>query len=94
MEVSNSNLININCCSIKNKKSVLLENISWKMQKKQAWLLIGPNGGGKADFVNALSGKYEFLPEEKIGTGNFSKFVRSRFSGKSSAFNRRRTKTR
>ena len=74
MEVSNSNLININCCSIKNKKSVLLENISWKMQKKQAWLLIGPNGGGKADFVNALSGKYEFLPEEKIGTGNFSNY--------------------
>ena len=74
MEVSNSNLININCCSIKNKKSVLLEIISWKMQKKQAWLLIGPNGGGKADFVNALSGKYEFLPEEKIGTGNFSNY--------------------
>ena len=72
MEVSNSNLININCCSIKNKKSVLLENISWKMQKKQAWLLIGPNGGGKADFVNALSGKYEFSPEQKIGSENFS----------------------
>lgn len=28
----------------------------------EAWLVIGPNGGGKADFINALAGKLSIVP--------------------------------
>lgn len=63
MENLNSTLININNCSIKNSKSILMENISWEMKKNQAWLITGPNGGGKAHFLNALIGNLEISPE-------------------------------
>ena len=38
-----------------NTRELLIENITWKMNAGEVWLIIGPNGGGKADFLNALS---------------------------------------
>ena len=48
--------ITIENCRIENSRTVLLQNISWNMQEGEVWLITGPNGSGKADFLNALSG--------------------------------------
>lgn len=50
-----NSLISIKNCRIENSKTVLVPSLSWEMNKGQAWLVIGPNGGGKADFLNALA---------------------------------------
>ena len=34
------------------------------MNEGEAWLVTGPNGGGKADFVKALSSQLDFVPVE------------------------------
>ena len=49
-------LIKLENCRIENSSSILLQNISWEMKTGEVWLVTGPNGGGKADFLNALSG--------------------------------------
>lgn len=48
-------LISINNCRIENSKETLIQNINWTYESGQAWLVIGPNGGGKAEFLNALA---------------------------------------
>ena len=48
--------ITLSKCRIENHREVLISDLSWKMNEGQVWLVIGPNGGGKADFLNALSG--------------------------------------
>ena len=32
------------------------------MNAGEAWLVIGPNGGGKADFLKALCGQLKIVP--------------------------------
>ena len=49
------NLITLQNCRIENNRAVLVPELSWKMNEGEVWLVIGPNGGGKADFLNALS---------------------------------------
>lgn len=49
-------LITIQNCRIENNRATLVPQLSWKMNQGEVWLVIGPNGGGKADFLNALSG--------------------------------------
>ena len=48
-------LITIQNCRIENNRASLVPEFSWKMNEGEVWLVIGPNGGGKADFLNALS---------------------------------------
>ena len=48
-------LITLQNCRIENSRSVLVPELSWKMNEGEVWLVIGPNGGGKADFLNALA---------------------------------------
>lgn len=48
-------LINIKNSRIENSREVVVPCLSWEMKSGEAWLVIGPNGGGKADFLNALS---------------------------------------
>lgn len=59
-------LISINNCRIENSKNIVIPNLSWEMKQNEAWLIIGPNGGGKAPFINALSslGGYRIIPNE------------------------------
>ncbi len=64
--MSQSNLITIKNCRIENSKSVLVSELNWTMQSGQAWLVIGPNGGGKADFFNALSANLNILPNSNM----------------------------
>ncbi len=54
-KVNNMALINIRNSRIENSRKVVVPYLSWEMKTGEAWLVIGPNGGGKADFLNALS---------------------------------------
>lgn len=54
-KVNNMALINIKNSRIENSREVVVPCFSWEMKSGEAWLVIGPNGGGKADFLNALS---------------------------------------
>ncbi len=62
LEISENNLITIKNCRIENSKNVLIPEISWEMKKGESWLFIGTNGGGKSDFINALSGNLKITP--------------------------------
>lgn len=59
------NFISINECRIESLRGTLLENVSWKMRSKEAWLVVGANGSGKANFLNALAGDgARFVPNK------------------------------
>ena len=64
MTIEDENLISVDRCSVKGMSKTYLKNFSWKMKSGEAWLVTGPNGGGKADFLKALSGELSFVPEE------------------------------
>ncbi len=49
-------LISIKNCRIENSKETVVPEIDWQLKSGEKWLVIGPNGGGKAVFLNALSG--------------------------------------
>ena len=49
-------LITIQNCRIDNSRKTLVQKVDWTMNPGENWLVIGPNGGGKADFLNALAG--------------------------------------
>ena len=55
-------LININNCRIENSRQAIISELTWQMEEGQNWLIIGPNGGGKADFINALAGNFTICP--------------------------------
>ena len=56
------NLISIKNCRVESSNSTLIKNFSWQMNAGEAWLVIGPNGGGKADFLKALCGQLKIVP--------------------------------
>lgn len=59
------NFISISECRIESARGTLLENVSWKMRSKEAWLVVGANGSGKANFLNALAGDgARFVPNK------------------------------
>ena len=59
------NFISINECRIESARGTLLENVSWKMRSNEAWLVVGANGSGKANFLNALAGDgARFVPNK------------------------------
>lgn len=60
--MNTSNLITIKNCRIDSTKTTVVPSVTWEMKQGESWLIIGPNGGGKADFVNALSGFLDFIP--------------------------------
>ena len=59
----------INNCRIENSRGVVLQNVSWEMKDGESWLVIGPNGGGKADFLKALAGEEKIVPCGTAGGG-------------------------
>nr|MCR5187764.1 ATP-binding cassette domain-containing protein [Treponema sp.] len=61
-------LINIRNCRIENSRQALIAELTWQMEEGQNWLVIGPNGGGKADFVNALAGNLTISPNPNAQT--------------------------
>ena len=59
-------MISIQNCRIEGPRKTLVQKINWTMNDSENWLVIGPNGGGKADFLNALAGVsgYRITPNE------------------------------
>ena len=57
------NLITIKNCRIENSRETVMPELNWEMKQGEAWLVIGPNGSGKADFINALADKLKIVPE-------------------------------
>jgi molybdate transport system ATP-binding protein len=64
MQIINKHLITINHCHTADTKHTIITDISWTMSTGEAWLVIGPNGGGKAVFLSALAGRYSIIPNE------------------------------
>jgi molybdate transport system ATP-binding protein len=60
----NTHLISIQNCRVQDIHGTHIPNVSWTMNAGEAWLVIGPNGGGKAPFLQALAGEKEFAPNE------------------------------
>ena len=56
------NLISVKNCRVENSRAAVIKNFSWQMNAGEAWLVIGPNGGGKADFLKALCGQLKIVP--------------------------------
>ena len=57
-------LINIQKCRIQNDKEIFIKEFSCQIKATENWLVIGPNGGGKADFLNALSGNLKIIKNQ------------------------------
>ena len=57
-------LINIQKCRIQNDKEIFIKEFSCQIKATENWLVIGPNGGGKADFLNAISGNLKFIKNQ------------------------------
>lgn len=69
-------LITIKNCRIENSKQTIIPSLTWTMKAGESWLVIGPNGGGKADFINALDGTLTIVPnvaDESLYSNCFSK---------------------
>lgn len=58
-------LIEIKNCILKKNNSICMNRVDFEFKTGEAYLITGPNGGGKADFVNALAGKVEISAERK-----------------------------
>lgn len=58
-----ADFISIENCRIESATKTIIENIDWHFASGEAWLITGSSGGGKADFVRALSGSgRHFVP--------------------------------
>lgn len=56
-----NNLIELENVRVQKNNITKIESVTWQQKKGEAWLVIGPNGGGKADFLAALCGQNEFI---------------------------------
>ena len=62
-----NSLIYINNCRVQDLHGTKISSLDWEMRAGEAWLVIGPNGGGKADFLRALAGEKQILPNDSTG---------------------------
>ncbi len=69
-------LIYINNCRVQNLHGTIIKKLSWQMNPGESWLVIGPNGGGKASFLSALAGENQIIPNDSTGAYS-SKFENS-----------------
>ena len=60
--MAENHLISVQNCCIQDRYRVQLPRVDWSMDRGEAWLVIGPNGGGKAEFVRGLAGQFEIAP--------------------------------
>ena len=68
------NFVTLKNCRIEDSKSVKLENINWTFNTGEAWLVIGANGSGKANFLKALAGELKIIPDSKFADSLYSNF--------------------
>ena len=60
--MNENSLIQIKNCRVQDLHGTKIEKLDWEMCAGEAWLVIGPNGGGKADFLRALAGEKQIVP--------------------------------
>ena len=65
-----SHLITIENCSVQEHYKKSLDRVDWHFDEGEAWLVTGPNGGGKAAFVRALAGQAQFVPNDPVAGGS------------------------
>jgi len=54
-------LISLEDVRIQDLHGTKIQSVSWTMKKGEAWLVIGENGGGKADFLSAIAGEKQIV---------------------------------
>ena len=59
--MSGHNLITINNCNVEGSKKTALQNINWNFKTGESWLVIGPNGGGKSNTLEAIYYFFSFI---------------------------------
>ena len=69
-------LISYANCAVGPAESPILSGLDWELRSGEAWVVTGPNGGGKSAFAAALAGE---LPVRALAGGA----LRSAFSGNS-----------
>ncbi|MBP5588357.1 MAG: ATP-binding cassette domain-containing protein [Treponema sp.] len=65
-------LITIKNCRVEDLKSVKVENVNWTFKTGEAWLVIGPNGSGKAEFLKALCSQLKIIPDSAYSDALYS----------------------
>lgn len=60
-------LISITNCRVQDLHKTFVPRLDWTMRAGEAWLVIGPNGSGKADFLRALAGEKQIVPNTHGG---------------------------
>ncbi|WP_407397256.1 ATP-binding cassette domain-containing protein [Treponema sp.] len=70
-------LITAKNCRIQNKIKTFFPMLDWEFKKGESWLVIGPNGGGKADFVKALAGQLSIVPNDDVDAEYMNCFEKS-----------------
>ncbi|MGN0739084.1 MAG: ATP-binding cassette domain-containing protein [Treponema sp.] len=66
------NFMTLKNCRVEDLKSVKLENINWTFNTGEAWLVIGANGSGKANFLKAIAGELKIIPDSKFADSLYS----------------------
>ena len=54
-------IVNLENVRIQDTKETKIASLNWQMNAGEAWLVIGANGGGKADFLDGLAGTKQIL---------------------------------
>ena len=62
MDTRKEHLISIQKCRIQKDNTVMIPEMTWTMKTGEAWLVIGPNGGGKAVFLRGIAGELDIVP--------------------------------
>ncbi len=60
--MSSNKLISIQNCRVQDIHGTIIPELNWTMSAGEAWLVIGPNGGGKAEFLKALAKEKQIVP--------------------------------
>lgn len=55
-------LISLQDCMIETHREIIFTSLDWKMCQGEAWLVTGPNGGGKSILASALAGELSINP--------------------------------
>ena len=75
MTENEKTLITINNCRIEDFKNIVIPKIDWTMKSGEVWLVTGPNGGGKAVFLDGLNGRNKILPNYSDQNQNTSLYA-------------------